>query len=97
MDTVGAVAGPLLGVALLGWAQGRTWSDPTGPFRLVFWLTLITGLLAVLAFLLLVQDPEHSPNPALRFFAALRTFPLASSAISAPWGCSARAISHPVS
>ncbi|MCU0603303.1 MAG: MFS transporter, partial [Desulfobacterales bacterium] len=28
MDTVGAVAGPLLGVALLGWAQGLSWEDP---------------------------------------------------------------------
>jgi MFS family permease len=75
MDTLGAVAGPLLGVALLGWAQGRTWTDPAGPFRLVFWLTLIPGLLAVLAFLLLVRDPEHSPNPALAFVAALRALP----------------------
>ena len=75
MDTLGAVAGPLLGVALLGWAQGRTWADPAGPFRLVFWLTLVPGVLAVLAFLTLVQDPEHSPNPALRFFTALRTLP----------------------
>lgn len=36
MDTLGAVAGPLLGVALLGWAQARTWADAAGPFRLVF-------------------------------------------------------------
>jgi MFS family permease len=75
MDTVGAVAGPLLGVALLGWAQGRAWADAAEPFRFVFWLTLIPGVLAVLAFLTLVKDPEHSPNPALRFFAALRTLP----------------------
>jgi MFS family permease len=75
MDTVGAVGGPLLGVGLLGWAQRLAWSDATGPFRLVFWLTLIPGLLAVLAFLTLVHDPEHSPNPALRFFTALRELP----------------------
>src|SRR4030095_2601316 len=36
MDTLGAVAGPLLGVALLGWAQRLSWVDPAGPFRLVF-------------------------------------------------------------
>lgn len=75
MDTLGAVAGPLLGVALLGWAQGRTWADAAGPFRFVFWLTLVPGLLAVVAFLTLVRDPEHSPNPALRFFMALRSLP----------------------
>jgi predicted MFS family arabinose efflux permease len=75
MDTLGAVAGPLLGVALLGWAQSLTWADAAKPFRLVFWLTLIPGVLAVLAFLTLVQDPEHSPNPALKFFTALRGLP----------------------
>ncbi|MEE4609321.1 MAG: MFS transporter [Desulfobacteraceae bacterium] len=75
MDTVGAVAGPLLGVALLGWAQTMAWTDPAGPFRLVLWLAMIPGILAVLSFLLLVQDPGHSPNPALRFWSALRDLP----------------------
>jgi MFS family permease len=75
MDTVGAVVGPLLGVALLGWAQGLTWEDPAGPFRVVLWSSLLPGVLAVLAFLTLVQDPEHSPNPALQFFRALRGLP----------------------
>jgi MFS family permease len=75
MDTLGAVAGPLLGVALLGWAQRLTWADAGGPFRLVFWLTLIPGVLAVLAFLTLVRDPEHSPNPTLKFFTALHGLP----------------------
>jgi hypothetical protein len=42
----------------------------------VFWLTVIPGGLAVLAFLTLVQDPEHSPNPALQFFSALRGLPV---------------------
>jgi MFS family permease len=75
MDTLGAVARPLLGVALLGWAQRLSWADAAGPFRLVFWLTLMPGALAVLAFLTLVRDPEHSPNPALKFFTALRGLP----------------------
>ncbi|MBI2480428.1 MAG: MFS transporter, partial [Planctomycetia bacterium] len=75
MDTMGAVAGPLLGVALLGWAQTLTWSDPAGPFRLVLWLSVIPGILAVLAFLTLVKDPEYSPNPALKFFTTIRGLP----------------------
>ena len=75
MDTIGAVLGPLLGVFLLGWAQGLAWEDASGPFRMVLWLTLIPGALAVLAFLLLVKDPEHSPNPALKFFSTLRGLP----------------------
>jgi MFS family permease len=75
MDTIGAVVGPLLGVALLGWAQGLNGATMAGPFRMVFWLTLIPGALAVLVFLTLVKDPEHSPNPALKFFSTLRGLP----------------------
>ena len=75
MDSVGAVFGPLLGVALLGWAQNLHWTDAAGPFRMVFWLTLIPGALASLAFLFLVKDPAHSPNPALKFFSTLRGLP----------------------
>lgn len=74
-DTVGAVAGPLLGVGLLGWAQRFQWSDASGPFRLVLWVSLVPGVLAVVSFLLLVRDPEHSPNPGLRFFGSLQGLP----------------------
>lgn len=75
MDTIGAVLGPLLGVALLGWAQGLTGETPDGPFRFVFWLTLVPGTMAVLAFMILVRDPEQSPNPELKFFSTLRNLP----------------------
>ena len=74
-DTIGAVLGPLLGVALLGWAQGLNGADLSLPFRFVLWLSVIPGVLAVLAFFLLVQDPEQSPKPALKFFHSLRTLP----------------------
>lgn len=74
-DTVGAVLGPLLGVALLGWAQGLRWDSEAGPFRLVLGLSIVPGALAVLAFLALVRDPEHSPNPNLKFFSSLRDLP----------------------
>ena len=75
-DTTGAVLGPLLGVALLGLAQDWHWQDAAGPFRFVLWLSLIPGGLAVLAFLTLVHDPQHSPNPALKFFSSLRGLPV---------------------
>jgi len=65
----------LLGVGLLGWAQGLSWEDPAGPFRVVLWFSILPGVLAVLAFQTLVKDPEHSPNPALQFFRALRGLP----------------------
>ena len=74
-DTMGAVLGPLLGVGLLGWAQHLHWHGTTGPFRLVLWLSLIPGLLAVLAFVLLVRDPMHSPNPQASFLGSLRELP----------------------
>ncbi len=74
-DTVGAVLGPLLGVALLGWAQRLHWHGATGPFRLVLWLSLLPGLLAVVAFALLVRDPGQSPNPQASFLGSLRGLP----------------------
>ena len=74
-DTIGAVIGPLLGVALLGLAHDWPWNDASGPFRFVLWLSVIPGALAVLAFLTLVRDPGHSPNPALKFFSSLRGLP----------------------
>lgn len=75
-DSVGAVAGPLLGVALLGWAQDLNLSSPDSAFRTVFWLSVIPGVLAVLAFSLLVKDDEHSPNPAAGFANSLRKLPV---------------------
>ena len=74
-DTLGAVLGPLLGVALLAWAQTLPLADAAGPYRLVFWLTLIPGVLSVLSFAILVRDDRSVPNPQLRFFAALRSLP----------------------
>jgi MFS family permease len=75
MDTIGAVAGPLLGVALLEWAKAWEWADASGPFRVVLGLSVVPGLMAVVAFLMLVQDPAHSPNPALRLFSTLKGLP----------------------
>jgi MFS family permease len=74
-DTLGAVLGPLLGVALLAWAQTLSLADASGPFRLVFWLTLIPGVLSVLSFVLLVRDDRSALNPHLRLGAALRSMP----------------------
>lgn len=75
-DTVGAVLGPLLGVVLLGLAQDWHCEDTAGPFRFVLWLSVIPGVLAVLAFLWLVKDPQHSPNPALKFLDTLQGLPV---------------------
>jgi MFS family permease len=74
-DTLGAVLGPLLGVALLAWAQTLPFEDASGAFRLVFWLALIPGVLSVLSFALLVKDNRSKPNPRLRFGDTLRNLP----------------------
>lgn len=74
-DTVGAVVGPLFGVILLRWARELHWNGPSGPFRLVLWISVVPGMMAVVAFLTLVQDPQRSPNPEFRFFHSLRILP----------------------
>lgn len=76
LDSVGAVVGPLLGVALLGWAQVTAWPDASGPFRMVLWLSLVPGVLAVVAFAVLVRDPMDSPNSALTLRGALGGIPV---------------------
>lgn len=74
-DSIGAVLGPLLGVYLLGWAQTIQWSDASGAFRFVLWLSLIPGFCAVLTFLIMVKDPEQSSNPAKQFWSSVKALP----------------------
>ncbi|HET8630803.1 MAG TPA: MFS transporter [Thermomicrobiales bacterium] len=74
-DTVGAVVGPLVGVALLAFLQRRFGAAAALPYRWVFWLTLIPGFLAVLSFAWLVRETRRPAGPALRFWRTLRTFP----------------------
>lgn len=70
-DSVGAVLGPLLGVALLRWVHGQHLDADAAPFRMVLWMSVLPGTLAVLAFLILVPDPRRVPNPTVRFVHAL--------------------------
>ncbi|MFX6007000.1 MFS transporter, partial [Acinetobacter baumannii] len=60
-DTAGAVVGPLLGVALLAWSQNLHLKEASEPFRMVFWMALIPGVLSVLSFALLVKDDRSVP------------------------------------
>jgi MFS family permease len=72
-DTLGAVAGPLVALAVL-----RFWPlhapNPSEPYRIVFLLTLIPGLSAALAFGTLVRERRRAPSPT-KFTAALRNLP----------------------
>lgn len=73
-DTIGAVIGPLLGVAAIGVLHGH-FADPVTPFRVVFLLTLIPGLGSALAFALMVRERRRAPNHALGFWSGLRSLP----------------------
>jgi MFS family permease/HEAT repeat protein len=73
-DTIGAIIGPLLGVAAIGLLHGL-FPDPSMPFRIVFLLTLIPGLGSALAFVLLVRERRRTPNHALAFWHSVRSLP----------------------
>jgi MFS family permease len=59
-DTVGAIIGPLLGVWLLAYLHPRM-ATASGPFRVVFLLTLVPGLGAGVAFEALVRETHRVP------------------------------------
>jgi MFS family permease len=74
-DTVGAVIGPLIGAALIQWLPAEWFADAADPYRVVFLLTLIPGIGAVLAFGLLVRERSHAGRPEMEFWASLRELP----------------------
>lgn len=71
-DTVGAILGPLMGVALLHVLPQH---PPDLPFRTIFLLSLIPGLAAPLAFALMVRDTGSGGVPGLGLGAAIRGLP----------------------
>ncbi len=74
-DTLGAIVGPLVAVALLALLQPAAAAHPSSPFRLIFALTLIPGLGAALAFALMVAERRRARQPELPFWATLRGLP----------------------
>ncbi len=74
-DTVGAVLGPLIAVALLPWLHARLGGDAGRAFRAVFLLTAIPGLASALVFALVVREHRRAPNKELRFWTAIRSMP----------------------
>jgi len=71
-DTLGAVLGPLIGVWLL---EVLPRPDAAAPFRTIFVLSLLPGLLAVASILVLVRETRRPANPRLRFWASMRDLP----------------------
>jgi MFS family permease len=73
-DTTGAVLGPLLGVWLLTFLPRP---DPSAPYRRIFLISLIPGLLAVASMILLVRENRGPSQPELRFWGSIRGLPAA--------------------
>lgn len=74
-DTLGAIAGPLLGAALLAVLRPHAGTDPAGPFRTLFLLTLIPGLGSALAFAVLVRERHRAPQPGRKLWASVAALP----------------------
>jgi MFS family permease len=74
-DTLGAIVGPLLGVMLLEIWQPNAMLDPSQPFRNIFLITLIPGILSALVFALMIVEKRRSPNHQLKFWGTVRSLP----------------------
>jgi MFS family permease len=77
-DTVGAIVGPLAGVALLSLLP-KTFPNATPDFlfRTIFLLSLIPGLSAPLVFAFLVRETPRRPRPEMKLAASIRQLPRA--------------------
>ena len=87
-DTAGAVAGPLAAFGLLslaaahpavagaviGWIPGLTGSAGW-PFRVIFLLSLVPGILSVATMAFLVREKRRPPNHEMRFWSTIRAMP----------------------
>jgi MFS family permease len=73
-DTVGAIIGPLTGVALLQFLPA---TPPDFPFRRIFLLSLIPGLCAPVVFALMVKETRRQPMPGKKLVASIRGLPTA--------------------
>ena len=55
MDTMGGVVGPAIAIVLLG--------NFENDYRLVFWLSMVPGAIAVLLIILFIQEKKKRPTP----------------------------------
>jgi MFS family permease len=74
-DTLGAIVGPLIGVWLLEIWQPQDTNHPSQPFRNIFLITLIPGILSAVMFAVMTVEKHHSPNPQLQFWSTVRSLP----------------------
>jgi MFS family permease len=74
-DTLGAIVGPLLGVWLLEIWQPHALLDPSAPFRKIFLITLIPGVLSALVFAVMTVEKRRAANHQLKFWGTVRSLP----------------------
>lgn len=75
-DSLGAVAGPLLGIVFLQLLPAAWFPRyPEDAYRAAFAFTLVPGLLAAVAFALLVREQRFTPKPGLRLGASVAALP----------------------
>lgn len=74
-DTLGAIVGPLLGVWLLEIWQPVSTLDPAQPFRNIFLITLIPGILSALLFGIMTVEKQRAANHRLKFWGTVRSLP----------------------
>ncbi len=74
-DTLGAIAGPLVGVWLLSIWQPFYTEDTSQPFRNIFLITLIPGIMSAVIFAWMVVEKRQSSNPYLQFWGTIRALP----------------------
>ncbi len=72
-DTAGAVAGPLVALAIVGLMP--TAASSLHGFNLIFWLAAIPGILAALSIVALVSERPHPVLKGTSFLGALRLLP----------------------
>jgi MFS family permease len=74
-DTLGGIVGPIIGIWLLSIWQPFAIDDASKPFRNVFLVTLIPGMLSVLTFAFLITEKRKEINHSLKFWLTLKGLP----------------------
>ncbi len=73
-DTLGAITGPVLALALVTLLAGREATQIT--YRQIFWITLIPGVLSAVSFALFVKEHARPANHQMNLFKTIHSLPL---------------------
>jgi MFS family permease len=74
-DTLGGILGPVIGVLLLELWQPWAGADPSAPFRNIFLITLIPGVLSAVVFALMIVEKRQGGNHQVTFWGTVRSLP----------------------